>query len=539
METESRREIGRLAGKLGAGHLLGRVLGLVRDMVFAFIFGAGSAADSWVVAFRIPGLLRYFIAEGAVNAGLIPIASEYEARGDRQGLWSFAGRVFGTVLIAMLVVVILLIIATPYLLPLCAPGFAQDPAKLHLTVRLSQLSFLYVVLITFASMSMSLLYLLRRFTGPALNTALFNVTMILALVFLCPLIGGPPQRMVYGAVVGLVAAGIAQAALQWAALRRVGGRFRLRLNLKDENVRRSFRLMAPLVIGFSLYEMHVLVDVFLASRLPTGSIASLEYAVRLVQVPLGIFAVALSTTLLPVYSRMKADGHTQKLLDAITYALRSMLYVLLPSTVLILLLRRDIVRVIFERGAFAGSSATATTAWALGCFSGFLVAHALIQSARPAFYALQDTKTPVRTAAAGFVVKICASILLVRSLGVGGLALGTVASATTDGVLLHLILAKRFGFHIDLKTTMSIGKTVLSTGVLVAIVILISGGITGTSPAASLVRLLLASVAGSTGYFVVSRFLRSEERWFVLDLLHIPRRRTAGPDGSSPYREKE
>ncbi len=524
METKSRKEIGRSAGKLGAGQLLGRLLGLVRDMVFASIFGVGSAADVWIVAFRIPGLLRYFIAEGAVNASIVSIASEYESQGDREGLCDFAGRAFGSLLLAVTAIILILVLATPYLLPLYAPGFAQEAGKTTLAVRLSQLSLPYVVLITLASMCMSILYVVKKFTVPALNTATFNVVMILSFLVVCPLVGGPPQRMIYGAVVGLFLAGIVQVSLQWAALRRIGKLRILRPDFRHRDVRRVFRLMAPMVIGFSLYELHVVIDIFFASRLPSGSVASLEYAARLIQVPLGLFGAALATALLPAYSRMRAEGQTEVMRATILYALRCMIYVLLPAALLVFFLRRDIVRVIFERGAFAGGIGLESTAWALGCFSSFLLAQALIQSARPAFYASQDTRTPVRTAAVGLLLKIAVSAVLVKPLGVGGLALGTVASATMDGLLLQGILARRFGFRFDLAFMRSVMKTLLSSIGLVVALLLVAKWIPGTSFIVTLAR-VVTSLAISIGlYFVLSRLLRAEERWFVLDLLHVPSR---------------
>jgi len=418
------------------------VLGLVRDMARAWLFGTGMAADAFTVAFRIPNMLRALFAEGALSASLVPVLADYVEKEDRAAVDRFL-RSMATVLYAALAVTVLLGIAlSPVLVPAIVHGFDSVPGKVELTVRLTQILFPYILLIGAATLAMAVLTTYRHFTTPALAPAALNVVLIVATVGIAPRVSSDPVRQIHVLAGAVLVGGLLQAAIQWPALRARGLSLRPSAGFRHPGVSRVLGLMLPGILGISVQEISVFVDMWFASALPQGSVAALEYGQRVMQLPLGVFGVALGTAVLPTLSRQISRGERDQAEDTTAFSIRLALLVLLPAGLWLILLAQPILALLFQRGRFTGGDSLRMTAWALQYFSIGLVFYGTAKSLVPLFYAHKDTRTPVRASIAALAVNIGLNVILVRTLGLRGLALST-ALASLVNVTLLAVWARR------------------------------------------------------------------------------------------------
>ncbi len=437
MDGEGRKQLIKSAGVIGIATFSSRILGFIRDIVLARLFGAGPAADAFFVAYRIPSLLRELFAEGSMSAAFIPVFSAYLARRSHRDAWELASAAFTTLVTILTAVCLIGIVAAPWLVPLIAPGFAHDPEKLALTTLLTQIMFPYLLFIGLAALAMGVLNSIRSFATPAFSPVLFNVAIIASAMLVAPRVSQPILAVACGVVIG----GLAQFLIQLPALRKAGFLFGWRFDLHDEGVRRIGRLMAPALIGLSVTQINILVGTILASYFHGGP-TYLFYGMRLIQFPLGIFGVALATAVLPALATHAAKGDLHELRETLGFGLRLIFFIIFPAMVGLILLRIPIVHLFFEHGHFSAADTAGTASAVLGYAVG-LWAFAGVRIVVAAFYALQDTRTPVIVAAISLAGNLLLSLILMRPFAHAGLALATALSAMVNMGVLVILLAGR------------------------------------------------------------------------------------------------
>lgn len=440
----SQSQLTRSAGMMTIATALSRVTGLARDILKAQYFGTGIAADAFTVAFRLPNLLRRLLGEGALSAAFIPVYTDYRLKMTDDDAWHLASAVFTLFTVVLAVVAVLGMVFAEPLVHLFAPGFKAVPGKIQLTVELTRWLFPYILFVGLAALAMALLNTHKRFFLPAIAPLVLNVSMILAMIFWCPLLGDTPEQQIFGLAYGALIGGFGQFLIQLPVLKRIGMTFGLNLNWRHPGVKRILLLMGPGVFALGVSQVNVFVDTFLASLLEEGSVAALEYANRLVQLPLGVFAISITTAILPQLSEQSSHKDSQGLIDTLSYALRLIFFIMLPATAGLVFLRTPIIALVYERGAF-GQHSTELTSIALIYYSIGLFAYGGVKAVAQVFYAQKDTKTPVKVAAVAMVTNILLNFILVKPLALGGLALATSLSSMINMSFLLIILRRRIG----------------------------------------------------------------------------------------------
>ena len=475
-----------------------RLLGLARDQLLASLFGAGDAMDAFNVAFRIPNLVRDLFAEGAMSAAFVPVFMRQLATGGRESAWRLANHVINALLTVTGVLVLLGILFAHPLVGALAAEYADVPGKLELTVRLTRIMLPFLTLVAVAAALMGMLNSLHHFFVPALAPAMFNVATILCALLLVPVMprfGLPPIAAI---AVGALAGGVAQIVLQWPLLRREGFSYAPVLNWKQEGLRRMLMLMGPGTIGLAATQVNVFVNTILATREGTGAVSWLNYAFRLMYLPTGLFGVSIATAVIPAVSRYAARDDHAGVRATLAEGLSLMFVLNVPATIGLIALSHPIVRVIFERNAFLPSDTTAT-ATALRYYAVGLLGYSIVRIASPTFYALGDSRTPVRISIASVGVNAVLNVVLAPLLGYGGLALGTsVAALFNAGGLLWLLHARLDGLE-DRRVVSSLVRIVIAS-LLMGTAALVSIGVLGTlmpgdSFTQQAIRLFLAIVS--------------------------------------------
>ncbi|MCG6870788.1 MAG: murein biosynthesis integral membrane protein MurJ [Gammaproteobacteria bacterium] len=417
----------------GAMTLLSRITGLVRDVLFASLLGAGAgiAADAFYVALRVPNFLRRIFGEGAFAQAFVPVLVEYR-EGHEEETRNFVAAMGGSLGVVLAGVSLVGVLAAPLLIYALAPGFATDADKFDLTVRMLRITFPYLFFISLVAMASGILNSFHRFGVPAFTPVLLNISLILAAVVFAPHTGEPVIALAWG----VFAAGVAQLLFQFPFLARLHLLRWPRPAFRDPGVKRVFRLMVPAIFGSSVAQVNLLVNTLLASFLVTGSVSWLYYSDRLMEFPLGVFGIALATVMLPSLSRAHARGGADEFSRLLDFSLRWCVLIALPATVGLVLLAPSLVTTLFQYGAFGvhdvEMSARALVAFALG-----LPAFILVKLLAPGFFARQDTRTPARFAVYTVLVNIGLSLLLVGPLGHVGLALAISVAAVVNCALLY------------------------------------------------------------------------------------------------------
>lgn len=442
VSAQTEKGIAGSAGIVAAGTFLSRILGFVRDMILAGFFGAAPAADAFYVAFRIPNLLRELFAEGSMSAAFIPVFTEYLTKRTRAEAKELASAAFTFLFLILSVVVLLGMLFAPQIVTVIAPGFLQDPARFRLTADLTRMMFPFLLFISLAALAMGILNSTRHFAPPAFSSGVFNVVSIALLLGFTPFFPQP----VYAAAVGVALGGLAQFLIQVPALYGEGFSLsftRLTRPLHPGLVQMG-RLLLPTTLGLSVTQINVFVNTLLASFLPSGSVSYLYYGLRLIHFPLGIFAVALATALLPTLSAHAARGDHEGLRRSFSFGLRLVFFITFPAMLGLILFRVPIVHLLFERGAF-DRTATLGTAEAVLFYSLGLWAFAGVRIVVPVFYSLQDTKTPVKIGILAVLLNFILNLLLIAPMKHRGLALATSLSAAFNFSFLFIILRRRIG----------------------------------------------------------------------------------------------
>lgn len=463
-----RAGIAGAASIVGSATMLSRVFGYVRDAVIAYFIGAGLQADAFFVAFRIANFLRRLVGEGALTPAFIPIFTEELEKRSKLEISRLVGKVFTLFFLILLVITGLGIYFSDYLVMLLSPGFADDPEKFALTVKLTRMVFPYMLFIGLVAMAMGVLNTLRHFAAPALSPVLFNISIIVCAVILAPVLDVP----VYAVVIGVLLGGVLQLLLQLPFLKSRGMLPMPNFSFNDPAIKRLFLLMGPAALGVGVYQLNIFVTTRFASSLVEGSVSYLYYASRLMELPLGVFAVAIGTAVLPSLSQDVSRGDWKSFRNSLSFALRVVNFLTIPAFVGLLILSAPIIEILFQRGEF-GSAASHGTAYALYFYAIGLVPVAGSRVLVSVFYSLKDTKTPVVVALLSFVVNLVMCFVLIGPLKHGGLALATSISAGVNFIGLIVLLRKRSGeigiAKIANSALKSIGASVVMAIALLAV----------------------------------------------------------------------
>ena len=451
----------KAAGVVGAATLLSRILGFMRDAVIAWYFGAGQNSDAFIAAFRIPNLLRKLLGEGSISNAFVPVLTEYLAIDGKDEAFRLARSALWALSIILVLISLAGILAAPLIVKIIAPGFIDTPPKLSLTISLTRIMFPYIFFMGLVALCMGILNVFGHFAAPALAPVLLNLAIICSVFFLCPHLDTP----VLGLAIGVMIGGILQLLLQLPVMTGYGLKFWHKTKIFHPGLKKMSRLMPPVIIGGAVYQINVLVGTLLGSFLPEGSVTVLYFADRLVQFPLGIFAIAAATAVLPSLSRQAALQDLTALKDTFSYAVRLTLFLTIPSMVGLIILRRPIITVLFQRGEFS-SDAALLTAQALLYYAIGLWAFSTVRIVAATFFALKDTRTPMVMATISIFANMVLGIVLMKPLAHGGLALATSLASVLNLMLLVLALRKKLGSLGWWRITQSTLKTLGSAAVM-------------------------------------------------------------------------
>ncbi|MBC7780717.1 MAG: murein biosynthesis integral membrane protein MurJ [Proteobacteria bacterium] len=432
----------RALGAVSSMTLVSRVLGLVRDLLIARIFGAGVATDAFFVAFKLPNLLRRVFAEGAFAQAFVPILAEYRNRRGEAQTRALVDHVAGTLGVALVVVTALGIVAAPAIVWLSAPGFSANAEKFALTVDLLRITFPYILFISLTALAAGILNTYSRFSAPALAPALLNVSFIAFALWFAPWFDPPVKALAWAVFVG----GMLQLAFLLPFLRRLRMLPRPRWGTGDEGVRRVLRQMGPALFGVSVAQLSLLINTIFASFLVSGSVSWLYYADRLMEFPTGLLGVALGTILLPSLAKSHADRTSEEYSKLLDWGLRMTLMLSAPAAVALAVLSVPLVATLFHHGAFDAND-VAMTRSALLAYSVGLVGLIAVKVLAPGFYARQDVRTPVKIALITLAATQAMNLLLVQPLAHAGLALAIALGACLNALLLWLGL-RRIGAYL-------------------------------------------------------------------------------------------
>ena len=445
VETEAPSNSGLLGSSfvVSIGTMLSRVLGLVRDVVLANLLGAAPNADAFFVAFKIPNFLRRLFAEGAFSQAFVPVLTETREQGSHEAVRHLVDRVAGVLGGSLFVLTALAMVMAPWVALIFAPGFSRDVAKLALTADLIVWTFPYLLLISLTGFCGAILNTYGRFAVPAYTPVLLNLSLITAAVVWAPTMPEPAL----GLAMGVTLAGVVQLLFQLPSLRALKLTPRPVWDTKDEGVRKILMLMVPALFGVSVSQINLLFDTVLASLLPDGSVAWLYYSDRLTELPLGVFAIAIATVILPTLSALNTRAEPEEFSQTLAWAMRNVLLIAVPATVALWLLAEPILATLFQYGAFTDRdvemAAASLRAYTVG-LGGFM----LIKVLAPGYYARQDMKTPVKIGIIAMVSNMVLNVLFVFPLmwyfemGHVGLALATSVSAWINAGLLYLGLRR-------------------------------------------------------------------------------------------------
>ncbi len=520
-------KIASSAGKVSIAVMCSRVLGLVREQVFASFFGAGFAYDSFVVAFRIPNLLRDLFGEGALSAAFVSVFSDYDTTKGAKATWQLANNVLVFIGIILSVTTLAgIFFAGPIVLTL-APDFALIANKVALTRKLTVIMFPFLIFISLSAVVMGILNTKGRFFVPSLASSFFNLGSIIGgvgLALLIPRFGQPPiVGMAFGTLIG----GLLQLTFQLPSLRKSGFSFHPHLNLLDPGLRRVLKLMVPAVIGLSATQLNIFVNTNFASSCAEGSVSWLNYAFRLVQFPIGVFGVAISIATLPVISRYAAIRDLAKLKETYISSLTIAFCLTIPATIGLVLLAEPIIRVIFQHGVFTAFDTT-MTAEALIYYALGLFAYSAVKIMVPVFYALNDTRYPVIGSFLTVGANIIIIMLTIDRFQHKAIALSTSCTMILNFIFLNVVLYRKLaGFSLSYLLT-GLYKILLASAAMAVCLVGLRAGIAGWLQhgfVGQLAGILILIAAGVTVYGSLLHILGLRELTFITEKIMARLRR--------------
>ena len=509
--SHSTGAIARSAGIIGFATLISRILGFIRDIVIARLFGTYLYAQAFVIAFKLPNLFRDLAGEGATNAAFVPVFSDYLARGKDREFWELTNVAMNLLLVALSCITLAGIIFAPVLVRLIAPGFSGD--TLRETIRLTRVIFPYILLIGLAAYSMGILNSLRHFALPAFGPCLLNISIIV-----CALIWGEGIR---GLATGVLIGGALQLGIQVPLLHKKGFRFRLSAGFRHPAIAQIRRLLAPRLFSSAVYQLNNFVDSIFGSLVfivGEGGVAALYFSYRLIQFPLGIFGNALAQAILPTLAHQAVDsGSKEKFNETLLFGLRSVLFIMIPASAGFIALSRPIIETLFAGGKFDAASVQITSG-ALLFYSIGLFAYAGVRIMQHGFFALKDTRTPAFVSALALVLNVLLNAIFMFPLKLKGLALATSCAGIANFLLLFMLLNRKTG-----------GLGLASLGVFVAKVVAASLAMgaacylslriqpaLGCPGIERVLRLAIPVAIGVASYLLLCLALRVEHAWRIV-----------------------
>lgn len=422
--------------------MVSRIFGFIRDMVTAAVFGAGASFDAFSVAFKIPNFMRRLFAEGSFSQAFVPVLSEYQKKKTHEDIERFVNAISGTLGFVLVIVTVLGIIGAPWIVRLFAIGFNGEGGRFELAVTMLRITFPYLMLVSLTAFSGAILNTYSRFWVAAFTPVLLNICMISAAIFFAPHFATPIIALAWGVFV----AGVLQLIFQWPFLRNLNLIPRPRVDFKDPGVRRVLKLMVPALFGVSVGQINLLVDTIFASLLAVGSISWLYYSDRLMEFPLGVFGVAISTVILPHLSRHHAEQSHESYSMTLDWAMRAVMLVGIPAAVVLATLSGPMLSTLFQHGIFNGHSvmmaSQSLTAFAIG-----ITPFMLVKIFASGFYARQDMRTPVKIGVVAMIANIALNAALFIPFKHAGIALATSLASLINMSGLFYFLYRR-GYYV-------------------------------------------------------------------------------------------
>lgn len=432
--TKNRGEhVGRATLVVMITLFISRILGFVRETIVAGVYGATYQTDAFYAAFAIPDMMYDLLIAGALSAGFMPVFTSFLAKDDEDGAWKAANTFITVAIIFIIVFNIFGMIFAEYLVPLVAAGVVDNPEKYRLTVQLTRVMLPAVTFTVIAGLLKGILNSYKRFTASAFGPVVYNIGIILGAALLGRTFG------IYGMAVGVIVGAIFNALVQTPDFLRVGGKFTLKIDLKNPGYKRMLRLMGPSIIGLAFVRLNLLLNQNIASLLDDGSITALRYAQRIMLLPVGIFSASVSTTIFPTMTSLIATKKYDEFRDTFSLGLRTLTFITVPCAVGLLALNIPIVRLLFKHGAFTEENLQ-LTAFALAFYCIGIIGQSIVPIIIRGFYSIQDTKTPVKI---GFVVLLFNLVLNLFFVNFSNLAIGGIAFSTSLTSILEMILLYR------------------------------------------------------------------------------------------------
>ncbi len=517
--SSEKKLITKAAGIVGLWTSISRISGFIRDMIIAVFLGAGPGADAFFVAFRIPNLLRRLFAEGALSAAFVPTFIDTIHRNGREEGLRLARIAVTFASLVLILITFLGIFFTPQVVRITAPGFFDDHEKFNLTVSLTRIMFPYIFFISLVALISGVLNSFGRFAAPAAAPILLNISMIAGVLGLTRWLNWASYNSLAWAV---TAAGIFQLCLQVPFLIAEGVRLKPDFHFKYPPLKTMGKLFVPAAIGGAVYQVNVLVGTILASMLPAGSVSWLYYADRLVQLPLGVFAIALGSAALPSMSRLASTGDYKGLGESVSFSLRLIAFFTIPASIALIILREPIVGVLFQHGRFVQRDTT-ETAYALLWYTAGLWSFSGLKVVTQAFFSLKDTKTPLWISLGAVIVNLGVGLILMGPMRHGGLAFATTIAAAFNFLSLFVILIRRIKWFEIGKFLTSILKISVASIVMGAFLIFIrtfgawSHGLTGKN----LLILSFSILAGMIIFAIFAHLFKCEQIKSIRSVLKI------------------
>jgi putative peptidoglycan lipid II flippase len=508
-ENHSNKEIIRHATSIGFITFLSRIIGVVREQVLAYYLGTGIGADAYSIAFMIPNLFRRLVGEGSMTASFIPVFSDYIDK-KKDELKDFINSFFTVLTFFLTILTLLFIIFSPYLVKyVFAPGFKDVPGKLELTSLLTQLMFGYVIFISLAALVQAVLNSYKIFAISAFTPVLFNLVSVFCALIFARKFSNPTYAFALGVIIG----GILQLFIQFPAMLKLGIKLKFKFNFAHEGTRKVLKLMIPGTFGMGIYQINVTISQSLASSLEEGSVSSLRFSARLMELSLGIFVISISTVILPLLSRQVVQKKFNELKETLLFAIRLMGFITIPSMVGLIILSREIVGTLFLYGAFNEHSLVMT--------SSALIFHSLglffIGASRiyaPCFYSMKDTMTPTLASFFSMIVNIVGCFVLPPFLSNGGIALSNTISSVMQLGILFIYLPKKIGHLNYMPILRSFAKILISSFVLGVICYALKNYInvlSNPSFASRFINLCVIIILSLIAYVITNLILKSQE----------------------------
>jgi len=505
---ETKHKIVKYAGIVIMATIFCRILGLGREIVISNKFGLGIETDAFFIAFMIPNLLRSFLGEGALNSAFIPIFAEYLTNHDRKKAEYFASNVLNILIIILIIIIALGIWIAPYLINVIAIGFKSNIYKYQLAIKLTRMVFPYIGFVAVAALFMGILNSYNHFLVPALAPSTLNISIIFFAFTLSFKYG------IFSIALGVILGGLGQAIVQIPILIRKKIKYKFVVDFKDPGVKKLLKLLIPAMIGLAITQINVVVDRTIASNLIDGSISALYYSNRLVQFPLGAFGIAISIATFPTLSKYSAKNNIPEFKKSLLFGLKMLLFITIPSAVGLMVLKDSLIRLIYEHGVFS-KIATAMTSSALLYYSIGLFAYACVRLITMSFYALKDTKTPVKIGIYIVFLNVTLDLILVRYLAHSGLALATSLAAIVNMIILVKTLQGKIGYFNSKNEILFILKIILSSILLGVSCVLVNnylGSVLNLNNKLNqIIQVFTSILSGGMVYFIISYTLGVQE----------------------------